>query len=134
MNLPLLALCFLAGAAPPPQPGNAAMARVFATRAIALLHPSTAASVLDVVGVLGRPLAASRPLAATGRRIRGGMTYGTTDDFGYNVATDGVHVRDFHATLLHLLGIDHERLTFKYQGRWFRLTDIHGKLVNGIIS
>jgi hypothetical protein len=52
------------------------------------------------------------------------MTYGATDDFGYNVASDGVHVRDFHATLLHLLGIDHERLTYKFQGLDAKLTGV----------
>jgi uncharacterized protein (DUF1501 family) len=59
-----------------------------------------------------------------GGGVRGGMTYGETDDFGYNVAVDGVHVRDFHATLLHLLGIDHERLTYKFQGLDAKLTGV----------
>jgi hypothetical protein len=59
-----------------------------------------------------------------GGGVKGGMTYGATDDFGYNVATDGVHVRDFHATLLHLLGIDHERLTYKFQGLDAKLTGV----------
>ena len=63
-----------------------------------------------------------------------GANYGTTDDFGYNVQTDGVHVHDLHATVLHLLGIDHERLTFKHQGRHFRLTDVHGKVVKGMLA
>ena len=69
-----------------------------------------------------------------GGGIQGGVTHGETDPLGYNVATDGVHVHDFHATILHLLGIDHERLTYKYQGRRFRLTDVHGKVVNQILS
>jgi len=59
--------------------------------------------------------------------------YGETDEFGYNVASKGVHVHDFHATMLHLLGVDHERLTFKYQGRYFRLTDVHGHVVKDIL-
>ena len=59
---------------------------------------------------------------------------GQTDDYGYNIVKDGVHVHDFHATLLHLLGIDHERLTFKYQGRYFRLTDVHGHVVQGALA
>jgi uncharacterized protein (DUF1501 family) len=59
-----------------------------------------------------------------GGGVKGGMTYGATDDFGYNVAVDGVHVRDFHATLLHLLGIDHERLTYKFQGLDAKLTGV----------
>ena len=65
------------------------------------------------------------------RRSRRGIAYGETDDFGYNVAKDPVHIHDFNATMLHLLGIDHKRLTFRYQGRDFRLTDVHGKVVKG---
>lgn len=69
-----------------------------------------------------------------GGGIKAGTSYGETDDFAYNVAKDGVHVHDFQATLLHLLGIDHTKLTFKYQGRHFRLTDVHGKVVKGIVA
>ena len=69
-----------------------------------------------------------------GGGIKGGITHGETDPLGYNVATDGVHVHDFHATILHLLGIDHQRLTYKYQGRRFRLTDVHGEVVQNILS
>ena len=69
-----------------------------------------------------------------GPGIQTGMSYGSTDEFGYNVAKDPVHVHDFQATLLHLLGIDHEKLTFKHQGRRYRLTDVHGNLVKGILS
>jgi hypothetical protein len=69
-----------------------------------------------------------------GGGVKPGMTYGETDEYSYNIARDGVHVHDFQATLLHLLGIDHERLTFKYQGRHFRLTDVHGKIVKGILA
>ena len=69
-----------------------------------------------------------------GGGIKPGVSYGSTDDYGYNVAADGVHVHDLHATLLHCLGIDHERLTYKYQGRRFRLTDVHGKLVEPILA
>lgn len=65
-----------------------------------------------------------------GGGVKPGLVYGETDDFGYNVVRDGVHVHDFHATLLHLLGIQHEQLTFRYQGRRFRLTDVHGRVVN----
>ena len=71
---------------------------------------------------------------AAGGGIKPGITYGATDEFGYNVAADGVHVHDFHATILHLLGIDHERLTYKYQGRYYRLTDVAGKVVKGIVA
>ncbi len=69
-----------------------------------------------------------------GGGVKGGMTWGETDEFGYNVASDGVHVHDLHATIMHLMGIDHERLTYKYQGRRFRLTDVHGEVVNSIIA
>ena len=69
-----------------------------------------------------------------GGGVKPGITYGKTDDFGYNVVENGVHVHDFHATLMHLLGIDHEKLTFRYQGRRFRLTDVHGHVVKDILS
>lgn len=63
-----------------------------------------------------------------------GYTHGETCEFGYNVVRDGVHVHDFQATLLHLLGLDHEKLTYRYQGRYFRLTDVFGRVVPEIIS
>ena len=69
-----------------------------------------------------------------GGGIRPGMTWGETDEYSYNVSRDPVHVHDLQATILHLLGIDHERLTFKYQGRRFRLTDVHGRIVRGILA
>jgi len=69
-----------------------------------------------------------------GGGIKPGMTYGATDDYSYNVTENPVHVHDLHATILHLLGIDHERLTYKYQGRRFRLTDVHGKVVNDVLA
>ncbi len=69
-----------------------------------------------------------------GAGIKPGMTYGETDDFSYNITQNPVHVHDLHATIFHLLGIDHERLTYKYQGRRFRLTDVHGKIVNDILA
>jgi len=69
-----------------------------------------------------------------GGGVKAGTAYGSTDPLGYNVQKDPVHVHDFHATMLHLLGIDHERLTFKYQGRRFRLTDVHGRVVKGILA
>jgi hypothetical protein len=69
-----------------------------------------------------------------GGGVKPGTTYGETCEYGYNVVKDGVHVHDFHATLLHLLGIDHERLTYKFQGRRYRLTDVHGKIVKGILA
>jgi len=69
-----------------------------------------------------------------GGGVKGGTTYGETDDYCYNVAKDGVHVHDFQATLLHLMGIDHTRLTFKYQGRHYRLSDVHGHVVKGVLG
>ena len=69
-----------------------------------------------------------------GGGIRPGVTYGTTDDFSYNITSDPVHVHDLNATLLHCLGIKHTGLTFKYQGRHHRLTDVHGKLVPQILA
>ena len=69
-----------------------------------------------------------------GGGVKPGMSFGKTDDFGYNVVDGGVHVHDFHATLMHLLGIDHEQLTFRYQGRRFRLTDVHGHVVKEILK
>lgn len=69
-----------------------------------------------------------------GGGVKPGMTYGATDPFGYNVMENGVHVHDFHATLLHLLGIDHEQLTYKHQGRRYRLTDVHGKVVQSVLA
>ena len=69
-----------------------------------------------------------------GGGVKPGLTYGETDDLAMNVVGDPVHVHDFQATLLQLLGIDHERLTFKFQGRHFRLTDVHGKVVKEIIG
>jgi len=69
-----------------------------------------------------------------GGGIKPGITYGKTDDYCYNVEVDPVHVHDFHATILHCLGIDHEQLTYRFQGRDYRLTDVHGKVVRGILS
>ncbi len=69
-----------------------------------------------------------------GAGIRGGTVYGETDDFSYNVVKDPVHIHDLNATILHQLGIDHERLTYRHQGRDFRLTDVHGNVVSGILS
>lgn len=69
-----------------------------------------------------------------GGGVKAGTTYGETDEFGYNVTNNGVHVHDFQATLLHLLGIDHERLTYKFQGRRYRLTDVHGNVVQDIVA
>jgi hypothetical protein len=69
-----------------------------------------------------------------GGGIKAGAVYGRTDELGYNVAENGVHVHDFQATLMHLLGMDHERLTYKFQGRRYRLTDVHGRVVKGLLA
>jgi uncharacterized protein (DUF1501 family) len=69
-----------------------------------------------------------------GGGARGGTTYGETDDYCYNIVKDAVHVHDLNATILHCLGIDHKRLTFKFQGRDFRLTDVHGNVVEAILA
>ncbi len=69
-----------------------------------------------------------------GAGVKGGTNYGRTDDYSVNVAENGVSVHDLHATVLHLLGIDHQRLTFKFQGRDFRLTDVHGKVVEPLLA
>jgi uncharacterized protein (DUF1501 family) len=69
-----------------------------------------------------------------GGGVRGGMTYGETDAFGFRAVQDRVHIHDLHATVLHLLGIDHERLTYRYAGRDFRLTDVYGNVVERIIA
>ena len=68
-----------------------------------------------------------------GGGIRGGMTYGETDEFGFKAVVDKVHIHDLHATILHLLGLDHQRLTYHYAGRDFRLTDVYGNVLQKII-
>jgi hypothetical protein len=69
-----------------------------------------------------------------GGGIRPGITYGATDEFCYNITANPVHVHDLHATILHCLGVDHTRLTFSYQGRHHRLTDVHGNVVKEILA
>jgi hypothetical protein len=68
-----------------------------------------------------------------GGGVKPGLVHGATDDFSYNITEGGVHVHDLHATLLHQLGIDHEQLTYKFQGRRYRLTDVHGKVVKSLL-
>jgi len=69
-----------------------------------------------------------------GAGVKAGYSHGMTDDFGYNIIKDPVHVHDFQATMLHLMGIDHEQLVYKFQGRRFRLTDVHGNVIKSILS
>jgi hypothetical protein len=95
--------------------------------------------MVETNAALGRSLGRDHhPQAFTmwmaGGGIKPGQTYGTTDDLGFHVATDPVHVHDLQATILHLLGFDHEKLTFHHAGRDFRLTDVHGKVVKGILA
>ena len=69
-----------------------------------------------------------------GGGVKGGQVIGATDEFGFAAVEDKVHVHDLHATILHLLGFDHEKLTYRYAGRDFRLTDVHGKVVKQVVS
>ncbi len=69
-----------------------------------------------------------------GGGVKGGMVYGQTDDFGWKVVDKGVHVHDLHATILYLLGIDHTKLTYRYSGRDFRLTDVAGNVIHDIVA
>jgi hypothetical protein len=72
--------------------------------------------------------------AITSGGVRGGYIHGATDEFGFKAAEKPVHVHDLHATILHLLGFDHTKLTFPYAGRDFRLTDVHGNVVREVIA
>ena len=65
--------------------------------------------------------------------MKPGFVFGETDDYSYNIVRDPVHVHDLNATILHQMGIDHERLVFKFQGRQYRLTDVHGRVVKDIL-
>ena len=69
-----------------------------------------------------------------GGGVKGGQAIGATDDFGFGAVENKVHVRDLHATILHLLGFDHEKFTYRYAGRDFRLTDVHGKVVKEVLA
>ena len=66
--------------------------------------------------------------------MKGGHIHGATDEYGFHAVQDKVHVHDLHATILHLMGIDHERLTYRYSGRDYRLTDVYGRVVKEIIT
>lgn len=95
----------------------------------------------QVVSAGGEPTAPGRDhhkesftVLMAGGGVKGGFTHGTTDDFGFGVAENPVHVHDWHATCLHLLGIDHERLTYKYQGLDARLTQVHGHVVKDLLA
>ena len=95
--------------------------------------------MVESSAVLGRSLGRDHhPNAFTmwlaGGGIKGGITHGKTDDLGFNIAENEVHVHDLQATILHCLGLDHERLTYRYQGRDFRLTDVHGHVVDALLT
>ena len=120
----------------------------------ALIHDLKSRGMLEDTlviwgGEFGRtPYAENRDKAKSGRDhhhtafsmllagggVRGGCVYGSSDELGMNVAENGVHVHDLHATILHLCGLDHERLTYRYAGRDFRLTDVYGEVVKGILA
>ena len=88
------------------------------------------------VNYFGSPDKANRVVddIRRGGGVKGGITHGATDELGYNAVDDVVHVHDLHATMLHLLGVEHKKLTFKFQGRDFRLTDVHGNVVQKILA
>ena len=69
-----------------------------------------------------------------GGGVKGGFRYGSTDDYGYYAAEDKVHIHDLHATILHQLGIDHQKLTFRHNGIDRRLTDVHGEVINDLLA
>ncbi len=69
-----------------------------------------------------------------GGGVKGGFSYGATDEYGYEAVQGKMHIHDWHATILHLLGLDHEKLTFRHAGRDFRLTDVHGHVAKDILA
>jgi len=73
-------------------------------------------------------------LFLAGGGVKAGLTYGATDDLGYHVVENPVHIHDLQATLLHLMGLNHEKLTYRFQGRDYRLTDVHGKVVKDVVA
>jgi uncharacterized protein (DUF1501 family) len=130
--------------------GHAANARATDRPVAALLHDLKARGLLDETvvvwgGEFGRtPMAQGsdgrdhNPFGFTmwlaGGGVRGGTVYGATDDYGYFAVENKVEVHDLHATILHLLGLDHKRLTFRFGGRDMRLTDVHGNVIDALIA
>lgn len=89
----------------------------------------------DATGTKGRNhFAKAFSCLLAGAGVRGGITYGATDEYGINIVENPVHVHDYHATILHLMGIDHTRLTYRYAGRDFRLTDVDGKVIQAVVA
>ena len=93
-------------------------------------------ALLRVVGSQrsGNVLPENRKEGQSGGGVRGGTTFGRTDPFSYNIAENPVHIHDLHATILHLMGLDHDQLTYRYSGRDFRLTDVHGNVVKELLA
>jgi len=87
---------------------------------------------MEIIGRDHHPGAFSLWMAGGG--VKGGQVYGESDDFAWHVTRDPVSMHDFHATILHLFGLDHTRLTYRFQGREFRLTDVHGKVVKKLLT
>ena len=84
--------------------------------------------------MMGGDLVLVRLAVVAGAGVKRGLIHGETDEFGYAPVSDRVHVHDIQATILHCLGVDHKRLTYKFQGRHFRLTDVHGELVSKLLG
>jgi uncharacterized protein (DUF1501 family) len=104
-------------------------------------------TLVDLGGEFGRTPVAELPQSSgrdhnhygfsvwlAGGGVRGGHVHGATDELGFEAVEDKVHVHDLHATILHLLGFDHERLTYRYAGRDFRLTDVHGGVIHDVVA
>ena len=91
---------------------------------------NTSSSGTDAIGAYRE----QRTTWLAGGGVKSGFSYGATDEFGHKAVEGKVHMHDLHATLLHLLGLDHERLTYRYAGRDFRLTDVHGNVVKEILA
>ena len=96
------------------------------------LWPHVASCVDDLCVIRSNPYGYTMWMAGGG--VKAGMVYGATDEFGYNALENRMHIHDLHATILHLLGLDHERLTYFYAGRNYRLTDVHGEVARNILA
>jgi Protein of unknown function (DUF1501) len=94
----------------------------------------TGVKFVAVVFLLAAPIAVAAAGGLAGGGVKGGTIYGATDDFGFKVVDKPVHVHDLHATILHLMGVDHTKLTYRYSGRDFRLTDVSGNVIHEILA
>ena len=104
------------------------------TGSILMGHPSFGSWVAYGLGSENANMPAFVVLPDPGGGIKGGLIYGATDEFGYHAIENRTEVHDLHATMLHLMGMDHERLTYRFSGRDMRLTDVHGKLIEDILA